>query len=80
MRAVIALLPSEAVSRRGEPAVTPGVRAVRAIASPSIAALVRMREIRSALLAKKDKPFQSSGIGAGTKKARSVVALSRVPR
>ena len=36
---------------------------------------------RSALLAKKDKPFQSSGIGAGdTKKARSVVALSRVPR
>jgi hypothetical protein len=30
---------------------------------------------------KKDKPFQSSGIGAGgSKKARSVVALSRVPR
>jgi hypothetical protein len=28
-----------------------------------------------------DKPFRSSGIGAGTtKKARSVVALSRVPR
>jgi hypothetical protein len=30
---------------------------------------------------KKDKPFQSSGIAAGgSKKARSVVALSRVPR
>jgi hypothetical protein len=30
---------------------------------------------------KMDKPFQSSGIGAGgSKKARSVVALSRVPR
>ena len=37
---------------------------------------------RSALLAKKDKPFQSRpAFDAGVaKKARSVVALSRVPR
>jgi len=47
----------------------------------SIAALVRIGEIPFRTPGKKDKPFQSSGIGAGgSKKARSVVALSRVPR
>jgi hypothetical protein len=47
----------------------------------AMAALVRIGEIPFRTPGKKDKPFQSSGIGAGgSKKARSVVALSRVPR
>jgi hypothetical protein len=47
----------------------------------SIAALVRIGDDPFRTPGKKDKPFQSSGIGAGgSKKARSVVALSRVPR
>jgi hypothetical protein len=49
--------------------------------SAAMAALVRIGEIPFRTPGKKDKPFQSSGIGAGgSKKARSVVALSRVPR
>jgi hypothetical protein len=47
----------------------------------SIAALVRIGESPFRTPGKMDKPFQSSGIRAGgSKKARSVVALSRVPR
>jgi hypothetical protein len=66
----------------GEPPATLAATAgCGARGAASIAAMVRIGEIPLRTPGKMDKPFQSSGIGAGgSKKARSVVALSRVPR
>jgi hypothetical protein len=66
----------------GEPPATLAATAgCGARGAAAMAALVRIGEIPFRTPGKMDKPFQSSGIGAGgSKKARSVVALSRVPR
>jgi len=84
MRAVIATLlpyPALAASRQVNLLNARSHRGRGARGAASIAALVRIGESPFRTPGKMDKPFQSSGIGAGgSKKARSVVALSRVPR